>query len=92
MKKEVIILHYGDLEREVWNFSLHVGGTSAAIYIDSYSFHTRISKQHKWIKQTNWGRLDKGENNIKDPPRTIGIEAEAKDYFQNQVGELPIVY
>jgi len=91
MKKEIII-PYGGLEREVWNFSLHVGGTSAAIYLESYSFQTRISKQHKWIKQTNWGRLDKRDNNIDNPPRASGIEAEAKDYFQSQVGELPIVY
>jgi len=85
-----IIRPNGDLKREVWNFNLNVGWTgSPCIYFSYYSFQARDTTQHKWVKHTHWDRLRR-DNNIDSPPLPSDVEAEARAYFQKQVGELPI--
>jgi len=87
-----IIRPDGDLKRETWSFALNAGWTGApCIYISDYSFQTKASTRHKWVRQTHWDRLNRRENNIGEPPIPSDVEAEMRDYYQKMIRELPIV-
>ena len=88
-----IIESYGDLKREVWNFTLIAGvGGFPYIYLDSYFFQTKESTRHKkWIVQTHWTRIMSRHNNIDKPPLPEAIEEIMRQRFAGQVKELPLI-
>jgi hypothetical protein len=91
MRFEVIRAN-GDLKREVWVFSLSIGFSSPCIYLDHYSFQTRLSIRHKkWEAQTHWNRLDRRGNNVDNLSLPTDVESEMRAYYQQKIMEIPIV-
>ena len=88
----VIVRPNGDLKREEWSFSLNIEWTGrACIYLQDYSFQTRLTTRHKkWVKQTFWNRIMKRENNIDTPPIPSDVEEEMRTHYQKLIMELPI--
>ncbi len=91
MKIEIVD-YRGDLKREVWIFTLLVGYGRQCIYIDSYSFQTKLSTRHKsWKRQTQWDRLEHRTNNLDSPFLPDEIVASMREKMQEYVATLPIV-
>ena len=88
-----IIRPDGDLKREVWVFSLHIGYVSPRITFDSFSFQTRESTRHRtWIWQNHWERLNPGNSTIKSPPDIPpDVESEMHTRFQIAIKTIPII-
>lgn len=88
MNKEVI-RNSGDLNREVWVFSLSVD-TRSTLYFDRYSLQTKETKRHKWNVQIYWDRLNRRDNNVSDPPLPDWAIGRAKLYFKFVIDGLPV--
>jgi len=77
-----IVRTKNDREREVWEFRLIVEsfGTTCRVTLRKYSYQTRMTKRHKWQRQTFYNSQERRYSSIKsaaDVPIPPDVEAEA---------------
>ncbi len=84
-----VIIPIGDLQREVWRFSLMVS-YNAVIYFNSFHFQGRETKRCAWRNQAWWLRLDNRGNTIPRPEMPEDVIADMRRQITEKINEVKI--
>ena len=86
---KVEIIRGDELNREVWEFEVHIDYVKPLIWFNSYFVeYKETTRKRLWRRSGFWTRLMRRDNTIQDPPLPPDVEDEMRDNFIEQVRHL----
>ena len=89
---KVEIIRGDELNREVWEFEVHIDYVKPLIWFNSYFVeYKETTRKRLWRRSGFWTRLMRRDNSIQDPPLPSDVVDEMRAAFALRINQLPIV-